>query len=87
MRTPKGPPKASAKEARRLPKPRKDYEDRRRRQAQGIEKAKSAQKYRGRLEDAKRNEAIVKMLEAKQTWSSIIAATGCSRSTLSRLIY
>lgn len=64
---------------------RKDYEDRRRRQAQGIEKAKSAQKYRGRLEDAKRNEAIVRMLEAKQTWSSIVAATGCSRSTLSRL--
>ena len=64
---------------------RKDYEDRRRRQAQGIEKAKSAQKYRGRAEDAKRNAAIVKMLEAKQSWSSIIAATSCSRSTLSRL--
>jgi DNA invertase Pin-like site-specific DNA recombinase len=64
---------------------RKDYEDRRRRQAQGIEKAKSAQKYRGRTEDTKRNAAIVKMLEARQPWSSIIAATGCSRSTLSRL--
>ena len=58
---------------------------RRRRQAQGIAKAKSAQKYRGRAEDAKRNTAIMKMLEAKQSWSSIIAATGCSRSTLSRL--
>ena len=64
---------------------RKDYEDRRRRQAQGIEKAKTTQKYRGRAEDTKRNAAIVKMLEAKQSWSSIIAATGCSRSTLSRL--
>ena len=64
---------------------REDYEDRRRRQAQGIEKAKSAQKYRGRAEDTKPNVAIVKMLEAKQSWSSIIAATSCSRSTLSRL--
>jgi DNA invertase Pin-like site-specific DNA recombinase len=49
---------------------RKDCEDRRRRQAQGVEKAKSAQKYRDRAEGAKSNAAIVKMLEAKQSWSS-----------------
>jgi DNA invertase Pin-like site-specific DNA recombinase len=65
---------------------RKDYSDRRRRQAQGIAKAKSEPgKYRGRVEDAKRNAAIVGMLSRKDTWSSIVAATGCSRSTLSRL--
>jgi len=70
---------------------RKDYEDRRRRQAQGIAKAKAAQdskgrpKYRGRVENEERNKAIVAMLEAGQSWSGIIAATGCSRSTLSRL--
>ena len=64
---------------------RKDYEDRRRRQKQGIEKAKEEGRYRGRPENAERNRAIVKMLEKGQSWSSIIEATGCSRSTLSRL--
>lgn len=64
---------------------RKDYEDRRRRQAQGIVKAKAEGVYKGRPEDVKRNEAITAMLRAGQSWSSIIAATGCSRSTLSRL--
>ncbi len=64
---------------------RKDYEDRRRRQAQGIKKAKAEGKYKGRPEDADRNAAILKMLKSGQSWSSIVAATGCSRSTLSRL--
>lgn len=64
---------------------RKDYEDRRRRQAQGIVKAKAEGVYKGRPEDVKRNEAITAMLRAGQSWSSIVAATGCSRSTLSRL--
>lgn len=64
---------------------RKDYEDRKRRQVQGIAKAKETGKYRGRPEDAKRNAAIVKMLASGQSWNSIVAATGCSRSTLSRL--
>lgn len=64
---------------------RKDYEDRRRRQAQGIAKAKADRRYRGRPEDEDRNKAIVGMLKAGQSWSSIVAATGCSRSTLSRL--
>lgn len=64
---------------------RKDYDDRRRRQAQGIERAKSEGRYKGRKEDARRNASISKMLAAGQTWSDIIAATGCSRSTLSRL--
>lgn len=64
---------------------RKDYEDRRRRQAQGIDKAKAAGAYRGRPEDEKRNAAIMGMLRSGQSWNAIIAATGCSRSTLSRL--
>ncbi|ESY81787.1 resolvase [Mesorhizobium sp. LNHC221B00] len=64
---------------------RKDYEDRRRRQSQGIEKAKSNGLYRGRPEDVKRNAAIIEMLGSGQSWNRIIAATGCSRSTLSRL--
>lgn len=64
---------------------RKDYEDRRRRQSQGIAKAKDAGAYRGRPEDTDRNAAILRMLQSGQSWSTIIAATGCSRSTLSRL--
>ena len=64
---------------------RKDYEDRKRRQAQGIAKAKDRGLYRGRPEDTKRNEALTKMLRSGQSWSSIVDATGCSRSTLSRL--
>ncbi len=64
---------------------RKDYDDRRRRQSQGIAKAKSEGAYKGRREDADRNAAIVKMLASGQSWNSIVQATGCSRSTLSRL--
>ena len=43
---------------------RKDYEDRHRRQAQGIAKAKAAGTYRGRPEDTARNEGIAGMLRA-----------------------
>ncbi|KQV84355.1 recombinase family protein [Rhizobium sp. Root1220] len=64
---------------------RKDYEDRRRRQAQGIAKAKADGAYKGRPEDEERNAGIVKMLESGLSWNTIVAATGCSRSTLARL--
>lgn len=64
---------------------RKDYEDRRRRQRQGVEKAKDDGVYRGRPENAKRNAALIAMLNSGQSWNSIISATGCSRSTLARL--
>ena len=37
---------------------RKDYEDRRRRQSEGIRKAKSEGKYRGRVADAQKHELI-----------------------------
>ncbi len=65
---------------------RKDYEDRRRRTAEGIAKAKKIEgKYRGRPEDVKKNTAILALLAAGNTWSQVCAATGASRSTLSRL--
>nr|WP_325265583.1 recombinase family protein [uncultured Rhizobium sp.] len=64
---------------------RKDYEDRQRRQAQGIAKAKLSGRYKGRPEDAERNDAITRMLTSKMSWNDIVAATGCSRSTLLRL--
>jgi len=64
---------------------RKDYEDRRRRQTQGIQKAKAAGAYKGRPEDTERNAALMDMLRHGQTWASIVKATGVSTSTLSRL--
>lgn len=64
---------------------RKDYEDRRRRQVDGIEVAKAKRLYRGRPENTERNKAILTMLRSGQTWSDIVNATGCSTSTLSRL--
>lgn len=64
---------------------RKDYTDRRRRQQQGIEKLKAQGGYKGRKEDVQRNEAIMAMLQRGDSWNHIVAATGCSRSTLSRL--
>lgn len=64
---------------------RKDYEDRRRRQMQGIAKAKGAGLYKGRPANDARNAAILKMLASGQSWNSIVAATRCSRSTISRL--
>jgi DNA invertase Pin-like site-specific DNA recombinase len=64
---------------------RKDYDDRRRRQAQGIAKLKEAGGYRGRKPNDQRNAAIMQMLRRGDSWNTIIAATDCSRSTLSRL--
>lgn len=64
---------------------RKDYTDRKRRQAQGIAKLKAEGGYKGRKPDTQRNAAIIQMLRRGDSWNTIIAATGCSRSTLSRL--
>lgn len=64
---------------------RKDYDDRRRRQEQGIRVAKTKGVYRGRPENAKRNEGIMQMLRRGDSWNTIVAATGASRSTLARL--
>ena len=64
---------------------RKDYEDRRRRQAQGQAKAKAEGRYKGRPEDTARNAGIVSMLQAGASWSKIQATTGCSRATIAKL--
>src|SRR5258705_4468842 len=53
---------------------RKDCTDRRRRQAQGQAKAKAEGRYKGRPEDAARNDGIARMLAAGQSWGSIQAA-------------
>jgi DNA invertase Pin-like site-specific DNA recombinase len=64
---------------------RKDYEDRRRRQAQGIVKAKAAGAYRGRPENTDRNAGIAGMLRSGMPWTAIQAATRCSRATIAKV--
>ena len=64
---------------------RKDYTDRRRRQEQGIAKAKTAGLYKGRKADEERNAGIAEMLKKGVSWSQIQAATNASRSTIKRI--
>jgi DNA invertase Pin-like site-specific DNA recombinase len=64
---------------------RKDYEDRRRRQAHGIVKAKAAGAYRGRPENTDRNAGIAGMLRSGMSWTAIQGATGCSRATIAKV--
>jgi DNA invertase Pin-like site-specific DNA recombinase len=64
---------------------RKDYVDRRRRQAQGQAKAKAEGRYKGRPEDVERNAAIGRMLVSKQSWGEIQSVTGCSRATIAKI--
>lgn len=64
---------------------RKDYEDRRRRQAEGIKKAHAAGLYKGRPEDAERNAAIAAMLAKGVSYTDIQKATGCSRATVAKV--
>jgi len=64
---------------------RKDYDDRRRRQAEGIAKGKAAGLYRGRPENVDRNNGIAAMLAGGASWSAIQKATGCSRATIAKV--
>ena len=64
---------------------RKDYEDRRRRQAQGIENAKAKGLYKGRPENGEKNAAISALLREGKTWSQIQAMVPVSKATLAKL--
>jgi DNA invertase Pin-like site-specific DNA recombinase len=64
---------------------RKDYDDRRRRQAQGQAKARAEGKYRGRPEDTERNAGIASLLAEGRSWSFIQDMTGCSRATIAKI--
>lgn len=64
---------------------RKDYADRRRRQAEGQAKAKAEGRYKGRAEDVERNKAIGTMLGKGMSWSEIMTATKCSRATVAAI--
>lgn len=64
---------------------RKDYEDRRRRQAEGQARAKAEGRYKGRPENVKRNDAIAAMLRRGASWSEVQHAAGCSRATIAKI--
>lgn len=64
---------------------RKDYDDRRRRQAQGQAKAKAEGRYRGRAENAQRNAAIEAALRGGMSWSQVQSATGCGRAHVAKI--
>lgn len=64
---------------------RKDYEDRRRRQAEGIVTAKADGRYKGRGEDIKRNDGIAAMLKKGMSYSQIQAVTHASRATVAKI--
>lgn len=65
---------------------RKDYTDRRRRQAQGIAKAKTEGLYKGRPVDAQRHAVIAELLDKGMSWSKVTEVTGASRSTILRVV-
>lgn len=64
---------------------RKDYKDRRRRQSEGIAKAQSDGRYKGRQVNQKLHDNIAALLEAGKSYITIVNLLGCSRSTISNV--
>jgi DNA invertase Pin-like site-specific DNA recombinase len=62
---------------------RKDYEDRRRRQAQGIAKAKESGAYKGRRANQQRHQQIAKLLARGFSWSKVEDITSFELSSAS----
>ncbi|WP_168403003.1 recombinase family protein [Erwinia amylovora] len=65
---------------------RRDYEQRKLRQKQGIEKARSEGKYRGRQVNQSRYDAINKLLASGSSWSQVQKIMCCSRGTISNAV-
>jgi DNA invertase Pin-like site-specific DNA recombinase len=64
---------------------RKDYDDRRRRQAEGVAKAKAEGLYAGRPKDAELHRRIASLLAEGKSWSAIQDFLGCGRGTIKRV--
>lgn len=64
---------------------RKDYEDRRHRQQQGIAKAKAAGKYKGRPVDHKKRKIIASLLNSGHSYSEIQEMAKCSRQLIANV--
>ncbi|MBW9464615.1 recombinase family protein [Enterobacter roggenkampii] len=65
---------------------RKDYEDRRRRQQQGISKAKELGKYKGRPIDQSLHQKIRELLSDGKSWNKIQDMLECSRATIAKVV-
>ena len=63
---------------------RKDYEDRRRRQAQGIEKAKAKGAFKGKQIDKQLHQRILSCLDSGMSIRAAATATGASTATVQR---
>ncbi|MGQ7815794.1 recombinase family protein [Metapseudomonas furukawaii] len=64
---------------------RKDYEQRRERQAQGIDKAKAEGKYKGRPVDADLHKRVAELLKADLGIRAIARHADCSTTTVLRI--
>jgi DNA invertase Pin-like site-specific DNA recombinase len=64
---------------------RDDYETRRERQHQGVQLAKAAGKYAGRISDTSTHQRIVALREAGQTIKRTAELAGCSQSQVKRI--
>ncbi|WP_265088329.1 hypothetical protein [Psychrobacter immobilis] len=61
---------------------RKNYEDRRNRQMQGIARAKTEGKYSGRRKDTEKRKIIASLLKSGHSYSEIQATAKCSRQLI-----
>ena len=64
---------------------RKDYQDRRRRQTEGIAKAKGQGLYKGRREDAALHRNVKLLLSENKSYNMIISLLKCSRGTIAKV--
>ena len=64
---------------------RDDYETRRERQRQGVQLAKTANKYAGRISDTATHERIVALRRAGLTINRTAELAGCSTSQVKRI--
>ena len=64
---------------------RKDYQDRRRRQTEGIAKAKTQGLYKGRRENAELHKKVKLLLSEDKSYNMIISLLGCSRGTIAKV--
>ncbi len=64
---------------------RKDFTDRRRRQAQGVQKAKEQGKYKGRPQNIELQLKIEDLLKDGKSYNYIQNLIGCSRHTISKV--
>ena len=58
---------------------RRDYEQRRERQKQGIEKARKDGKYKGRKPNQARHDAIIRLIESGSSWTQAQKGLGGGR--------